>query len=132
MGGENGENGKRYSEQQQILGSEKSESIEQTQPGAVSTGASSRIPVLVKGAYEVEGRPRDLGDTGEDIQSRGKTESEDCIKGMLVGGVSSTGTPHFLLRNQAWSLKPQCILPQLLSTVTKLFIFNFFFTFYLL
>lgn len=41
--------------------SEKSESIEQTQPGAASTGASSRIPVLVKGAYEVGGRPRDLG-----------------------------------------------------------------------
>lgn len=59
--GGDGENGKRYSEQQQILGSEKSESIEQTEPGAASTGASSRVPVLVKGAYEVGGRPRDLG-----------------------------------------------------------------------
>lgn len=59
--GGDGENGKRYSEQQQILGSEKSESTEQTEPGAASTGASSRVPVLVKGAYEVGGRPRDLG-----------------------------------------------------------------------
>lgn len=48
-------------------------------------------------------------------------------KRMLVWvWVSSTGTPHFLLRNQAWSLKSQCLSLQLPSTIPKLFIFIFF------
>lgn len=72
-----GENGKRYSEQQQILGSEKSESMDR-QPGAASTGASSRYQFWLKGRRKLREGQETWGDMGkearEGIQSRGKID----------------------------------------------------------